>query len=110
MTPAELLVTARRRHGLTQAALAHRAGTSQPVISAYEHGRRDPTTATLRRLIGAAGERLELRIGSHTPELPPPTSLREHADRLLDVLSLVDAVPARRRSPTLRAPRMVSQG
>jgi transcriptional regulator with XRE-family HTH domain len=108
MTPAELLFTARRRRGLTQAALAQRAGTSQPVISAYEHGRRDPTTATLRRLIGAAGGRLELRLGTDMPEVPPPATLREHADRLLDVLSLVDAVPARRRSTTLQAPRMVS--
>src|SRR5262245_17792302 len=108
MTPAQLLVTARRRRGLTQAALAQRAGTSQPVISAYEHGRRDPTTATLRRLIGAAGERLELRFGTEAPELPPATTPQEHADRLLDVLSLVDAMPPRRRSPTLHAPRMVS--
>ena len=110
MTPAQLLVTARRRRGLTQAALARRAGTSQPVISAYEHGRRDPTTATLRRLVAAAGERLEFRLGADLPAIPPPANLGEHADRLLDVLSLVDAVPARRRSPTLRAPRLVSTG
>ena len=50
----------RRRQGLTQAELARRAGTSQPVVSAYEHGHRDPTCATLRRLVEAGGEQLVL--------------------------------------------------
>ena len=50
----------RRRQGLTQAEVARRAGTSQPVVSAYEHGRRDPTFGTLRKLVEASGERLEL--------------------------------------------------
>ncbi|MDQ3470739.1 MAG: helix-turn-helix domain-containing protein, partial [Actinomycetota bacterium] len=44
MTPAALIRTTRTRAGLTQAELARRAGTSQPVISAYEHGRRDPSS------------------------------------------------------------------
>ena len=48
----------RRRRGLTQVELAQRAGTSQPVVSAYEHGRRDPTFRTLSKLIEAGGERL----------------------------------------------------
>jgi transcriptional regulator with XRE-family HTH domain len=55
MEPAQLLRTVRRRRGLTQAALARAGGTSQPVISAYEAGRRDPSYGTLRRLVGAAG-------------------------------------------------------
>ncbi|MFN0091570.1 MAG: helix-turn-helix transcriptional regulator [Acidimicrobiales bacterium] len=33
---------ARRRSGLSQAELARRAHVSQPVISAYESGRREP--------------------------------------------------------------------
>src|SRR4051794_27330396 len=60
MTPAELLVSVRRRSGLTQVELARRAGTSQPVVSAYEHGRRDPTFGTLRRLVAAGGGQLRL--------------------------------------------------
>ena len=63
MDAATLMVTARRRNGLTQAQMAARAGTSQPVISAYEHGARDPSLGTLRRLLAGAGERLELRLG-----------------------------------------------
>ena len=98
----------RRRRGLTQAALARRAGTSQPVVSAYEHGRRDPTFGTLRRLVEAGGERLliDARLPAEWP--PPATDLAEHARRLVDVLLLADAIPTRRRSPVLRAPRLVS--
>jgi transcriptional regulator with XRE-family HTH domain len=107
MDPATLIRSARIRRGLSQAALAARAGTSQPVISAYEHGRRDPSTATLRRLVAAAGEVLELRLAPHTPDVPPPASLQEHAERLVDVLLLADAIPARPRGP-LVMPRMVS--
>ena len=98
----------RRRRGLTQAALARRAGTSQPVVSAYEHGRRDPTFGTLRRLVEAGGERLliDARLAADGP--PPAADLVEHGRRLVDVLLLADAIPTRRRSPVLHAPRLVS--
>jgi transcriptional regulator with XRE-family HTH domain len=99
----------RRRRGLTQAALAAAAGTSQPVISAYEAGRRDPTFGTLRRLVVAAGEDLEVRARPPAAELPPPVDLAHHARRLLDVLSLADALPRRRRAAALDAPRLVSR-
>jgi transcriptional regulator with XRE-family HTH domain len=105
--PATLIRTVRRRRGLTQSALARAAGTSQPVISAYEAGRRDPTHGTLRRLIAAAGEEVSARpVGS---DLPPPVDVADHARRLLDVLSLADAFPTRRRAATLHAPRIVSR-
>ena len=108
MLPAQLLRTVRLRRGLTQAQLAARAGTSQPVVSAYEHGRRDPTFVTLARLVEAAGERLRIDAAPDMPELPRPRDDEERARRLLDVLSLVDAMPAVRRPSALRAPRMVS--
>lgn len=111
MASGALLRRARTRHGLTQAQLAARAGTSQPVISAYEHDRRDPSTATLRRLLAAAGERLELRLAPAPPELPPPADAAEHGARLFDVLLLADAVPARarRRATEVDMPRMASR-
>jgi hypothetical protein len=93
---------------LTQADLARRAGTSQPVISAYEHGRRDPTYETLRKLVEAGGERLQLDAVAAGPDLPPAADAEEHARRLLDVLSLADAIPTRPRHPLLIAPRLVS--
>jgi transcriptional regulator with XRE-family HTH domain len=108
MDPAELIRTVRRRRGLTQVALARAAGTSQPVISAYEAGRRDPTHGTLRRLVAAAGEALEVSARPIGSDLPPPADLADHAHRLLDVLSLADAIPHRPRG-AMRAPRLVSR-
>jgi transcriptional regulator with XRE-family HTH domain len=108
MGPARVIRDVRRRQGLTQAQLAQRAGTSQPVISAYEHGRRDPGYETLRKLVGAAGERLRVDAVAIGSDLQPPTDVEEHARRLLDVLSLADAIPVRRLDPVLRAPRLVS--
>jgi transcriptional regulator with XRE-family HTH domain len=108
MTPGELIRAVRRRRGLTQAQLAARAGTSQPVVSAYEHSRRDPTFATLAKLIEAGGEQLRIDAAPPMSDLPPPRDVDEHNRRLLDVLSLADAIPVRRRSAVLRAPRMVS--
>ena len=108
MTPGELIKAVRRRQGLTQAELARRAGTSQPVVSAYERDQRDPTTETLRRLVAAAGERLTIDAAPWGNDLPPATSVEEHARRLLAVLELAEAFPARKRPRTLDAPRLVS--
>jgi hypothetical protein len=77
-------------------------------VSAYEHGRRDPSFSTLAKLIEAAGERLEISADVPAADLNPPADLEEHNRRLLDVLSLVDALPRRKRSASLQAPRMVS--
>ena len=103
-----IIQAVRRRQGLTQAELARRAGTSQPVV-AYEHGRRDPSTATLRKLVEAGGERLQLAAAPPRSDLAPPADLDEHARRLLDVLTLVDAIPVRPRPAVLDAPRLVSR-
>ncbi len=108
MEPGALIARVRRRSGLTQADLARRAGTSQPVISAYERGHRDPTFGTLRRLVEAGGGRLRIDAAVASSDLPPPADLEEHARRLADVLSLADAIPVRRRARNLDAPRMVS--
>ncbi|MBI2325162.1 MAG: helix-turn-helix transcriptional regulator [Chloroflexi bacterium] len=71
MTAAELLRSARLRHGLTQARLALRAGTTQTAISRLERGDRSPSIDTLRRLLLVMGEDLDLRTrrlaGEHDP-------------------------------------------
>jgi transcriptional regulator with XRE-family HTH domain len=57
---AELIRRTRTRHGLSQAQLAIRAGTTQTAISRLERGQRSPTTETLRRLLVVMGEDLTL--------------------------------------------------
>lgn len=56
----ELIREARHESGLTQAALARLAGTTQSVISDYENGRREPSFAAVDRLISAAGLAIEV--------------------------------------------------
>jgi predicted nucleotidyltransferase/DNA-binding XRE family transcriptional regulator len=58
----ELLREARRRARLSQVEVARRAGVTQSVVSAYESGRREPSLATLRRLVAATGLELAIRI------------------------------------------------
>jgi transcriptional regulator with XRE-family HTH domain len=59
-TPGQLLKKARRRHGVSQARLATRAGTTQSVISRIESDRVSPTVGTLRDLLHLLGEDLLL--------------------------------------------------
>jgi transcriptional regulator with XRE-family HTH domain len=92
MDAAQLIRQARQRHAL---------------ISAYERGHRDPSTGTLRRLLAAAGERLDLRLAPSMPAIPPPADPEEHGERLLDVLLLADAIGHRTRPP-LSFPRIES--
>ena len=56
------MVAARVRAGLTQAQLAQRMGTKQPVVARLEAGRRSPNIKTLRKLAAATGSRLVVRL------------------------------------------------
>jgi uncharacterized protein len=88
----ELIRDIRRRSGLRQTELARRAGLPRSVVSAYEHGRRQPGVDALARLAAAAG--LELRISSAAPVDPV------RAGRILaQVLDLAESLPSRRRGP-----------
>ena len=51
----QLLERVRREAGLSQEALAARAGTSRPTLSAYENGRKSPTLETVERVLDSAG-------------------------------------------------------
>jgi transcriptional regulator with XRE-family HTH domain len=59
---ATLLRDARRKAALTQADVAHRARTAQSAVAAYETGARNPSLATLERLIGACDQDLDLVV------------------------------------------------
>ena len=54
-----MVLHARRRAGLTQRALAARAGIAQETIARIERGRIDPRVNTLDRLLEACGFGLE---------------------------------------------------
>lgn len=105
MDPARALRDARERAGLTQQALAARAGTSQATVSAYESGRKQPSVATLARLLAAAGSRLTTeRTG--VPAMPPTRDEQARRGRVLhDVLDLAAALPSR-HGDELRYPRL----
>jgi uncharacterized protein len=83
-TSAEVLRTARRRSGATQAELARRAGVTQSVISAYERGRREPSLSTLSRLVEATGQRLDVRVGPPA-ESASRRSIRQHRARIIEL-------------------------
>jgi transcriptional regulator with XRE-family HTH domain len=68
-----IIQDARLASGLTQGELAARAGTSQPTISAYEHGKKTPTLAVAQRLVQVAGWNLGLqpRVTFTAHPMPP---------------------------------------
>ncbi|MEP6624111.1 MAG: helix-turn-helix transcriptional regulator, partial [Acidimicrobiia bacterium] len=64
MTAADLVLTARKRSGLSRTALARRAGVPTSTVSRIESGQVDATITMLQRLMAASGRRLVLRSDS----------------------------------------------
>ena len=58
-----LVRSARESAGLSQAELAARVGTTQPVVSRWERGHEEPRLSTLAKLARACGRRLEVCLG-----------------------------------------------
>lgn len=104
-TSARLIRRARRDAGLTQAALAARAGTSQATLSDYERGRKVPSAETLARIVAAAGRRLELATAERPVRTPARVDHERAARALSDVLALAAALPSTHRR-TLGYPRL----
>ncbi|HVA20133.1 MAG TPA: helix-turn-helix transcriptional regulator [Solirubrobacteraceae bacterium] len=97
---ATLLAEIGRRSGLSQAELARRAGFDRSVLSAYAHGRRQPSVAALGRLAKAAGLELELAPAEDD-------AATEHAGMVLSqVLDLAGSMPYRPR-PKLEYPPLI---
>jgi uncharacterized protein len=86
-----LIREARLGARLSQADLARRAGVAQPVISAYESDRREPSLVTLAKLIEATGYRLAVElIPGPRPALGLPDTrlgrrLRRHRRALIEI-------------------------
>jgi predicted nucleotidyltransferase/DNA-binding XRE family transcriptional regulator len=80
MNAPDLIKEGRRRAGMTQAALAAAAGLTQPVVSAYEAGRRQPTLPTLLHILHAAG----FDLGDDLRPVPRPVGvLARHRRQIL---------------------------
>ena len=88
-----LLRDSRTAAGLTQAALAERAGTTQSAVARYESARALPDIDTLHRLLAACGYRLTLNA------LPVDTQARR---QLRESLQLTPAQRARRNQRATR--------
>ena len=108
MDAAVALRGARVGAGLTQAQLAERTGTSQATISAYENGSKQPSVATLSRLLAATGSRLTVARASQAVIEPSSRQLKRTARALADVLALAEALPVRHRRE-LKYPRLAPQ-
>jgi hypothetical protein len=94
----ELIGKIRSVSGLSQAELARRTGIQSSVLSAYQHGRRQPSGAALARIARAAG--LELTVAPLSDQI----TLERSGRVLHDVLDLVDSMPSRRRGELMYPP------
>jgi transcriptional regulator with XRE-family HTH domain len=73
---ATLIKEAREDSGLSLRALADLADVSFTTISRIEHGQTDPTIGTLRKVLGALGEDLDL-ARQPAPEVPQLAALSD---------------------------------
>lgn len=62
MNGGEVIRRARRRAGLSQAELARRLRTKQPVVARWETGARAPTLETVARAVEACGLALDVAV------------------------------------------------
>ena len=92
---ADAIRDARHAAGLTQSELAERSGTSQATVSAYEHGAKTPTPATLARLLAAAGRRLTTVRATRPVRVPTAAELEDRSHVLAQVVDLAERLPAR---------------
>lgn len=99
----KLVRDARLAAGLSQRALAQRAGTSQPAIARYERGVATPSWETLQRLLAGCGQRLQLRA-----EVVPDAHDIELATQLLELTPL-ERLRALPRYSRLRALALASE-
>jgi transcriptional regulator with XRE-family HTH domain len=69
-TAGQMVRERRIARGWPQAVLAHRAGTTQAVVSRIERGLQSPTTVMLQRLLGAMGFEVQI-VAVPNPHVDP---------------------------------------
>jgi transcriptional regulator with XRE-family HTH domain len=87
----QLIRQIRQESGLKQVELARRSGIQSSVLSAYEHGERQPSVAALARIAGAAG--LEVRIGQSLDKM----EMLRAGEILAKVIELAEQMPYKPR-------------
>ena len=100
MDAAATISLARQRSGLSLRGLAARAETSHSAIAQYEAGVKEPSVATLNRLVRAAGFATDIRLHRRADGAPGEL---DRGEELAAVLELAAAFPAR-HDPDLRFP------
>jgi len=98
MSIAIIVREARRRAGLTQAALAEKASVPKSTVGRIESGARTPSVELVERLVRAAG--LELTVSLAEPD-PGTDAMFERTLR---------RTPAQRLADATRAARFVLRG
>jgi len=98
MSIASIVREARRRAGLTQAALAEKAGVAKSTVGRIESGARKPSVELVERLARAAG--LEVTVSLSESD-PGTDSIFERTLR---------RTPAQRLADATRAARFVLRG
>lgn len=93
---AVLLKRARRRRDWSQAEFARRAAIPSSQLCAYERSAKQPSVATLARLLAVAGATLGLADSG--------LEQQRQAAELVEVLGLVDIVPVRAPEPQMTRP------
>ena len=113
MLSGDLLREARCRAGLSQAALARRAGKPTSVIGRWERGEVRPSFETLQGLIRACGldlrfiRRAEHSVGQELHGCAERIALRSHRVRMIhglhqESIALLRAARLRERGPEAR--------
>jgi transcriptional regulator with XRE-family HTH domain len=82
-----LIKQIRNESGLKQVELARRSGIQSSVLSAYEHGSRQPAVAALARIARVAG--LDLRVGPSSDQM----EMLRAGNILVQVLELAEQIP-----------------
>jgi len=95
---ASIVQEARRRAGLSQAALAEKAGVPKSTVGRIESGARTPSVELVERLVRAAG--LQVTVSLAEPD-PGTDSMFERTLR---------RTPAQRLADATRAARFVLRG
>jgi len=91
----KLIRQIRHESGLRQIELARRSRIPSSVLSAYEHGHRQPSVAALARIARVVGLQVGVgRVGSVSDEMQPIRA----GKILVQVLDLAEQLPYRPRS------------